>query len=665
MSDSQPQSLNEVLQFQAKEHGSIELYSYLLEGTLDGRVETWTLEEVDRRARRVAAALAPHAVPGARALLQFPPGLDFIAAFYGCLYAGVVAVPAAPPESARLEATLPRLLGIMRDAKPGVILTVSVLQTLVEETFEFAALPSLAVDKLDGDIAFTPYSAAPDELAFLQYTSGSTGDPRGVMVTHRNILANHANIAEAFCLREGSERGVSWLPMFHDMGLLGKVIAPLCVAGPVTFMSPLDFMRRPLSWLDVISRLGATISGAPNFAYELCARRAKSKALDSLDLSRWRVAFCGAEPIYPATLERFAKTFAPCGFDPHAFLPTYGLAEATLFISGSARGEKGQARCFDSAALAQGRAEPSASGRALMGCGEVVGQEVRVVGPGGFPLPERLVGEIWVRGDNVGKGYWRRPEETRGQFGAMLGTGEGPYLRTGDLGFLHQGELFLCGRKKDLLIIRGRNLHPQDIERSVEQAHSAVRSGRSAAFSVENGEEEKLVVVAEARGTGSDFSDVFAAIRGAVSREHGADLYAIALIKPRTIPKTSSGKIRRQACKELWLAGNLETISEERSTREQASPSSIENETLEWIVAWIKRNTDSPNVRPEMTFAEAGLDSLGAVQLAADLEENLGFEVPAERFFDARLDQAAALLDHGRRSIGKAVQRDFEREAEL
>ncbi len=667
-------TLSDLLQWRAEGDGALPLFRYLHAGVADGPAELWTIADVDRRARRVAAAIAAHAPAGSRALLLFPPGLDFISAFFGCVYAGITAVPVAPPDPTRLAATLPRLRGVVRDAQPAVLLSVSAFaafsEGLSELAPELAALPSIAVDELREDVSWSPRPVTPEDLAFLQYTSGSTGDPKGVMVTHRNVLANDRNISGAFTAQAG-DLGASWLPMFHDMGLMGSLIQPLAVAVPMVLFSPLDFLQRPLSWLQAISKLGATVSGAPNFAYELCARRATPEVIETLDLRSWRLAFCGAEPVRPATLERFARTFAPCGFNPRALYPTYGLAEATLFVSGPKPWSGMNAVRFDPVSLSSGRPVPSGAGRELASSGQVIGQEARIVDSAGQELPSGQVGELWLRGPNITAGYWQRPEETREIFGATLAQGDGPWLRTGDLAFLHQGELFICGRKKDLIIVRGRNLYPQDIEHSVERSSRVLRAGCSAAFSVDDGTVERLVVVAEANET-AELPAVLAAMRKAVAEEHGAELHAIALIRPRTIPKTSSGKIRRSSCREAWLAGTLEVLAQEGVTpkaaptpERPAEEEEGEGKVLPWMMDWLRRHTANPSIRPDMDFAEAGLDSLAATQLAGDLEKHLGFEVPMELFFGTRIDQTAALLEHGQRSVGVGARLDLERDATL
>ena len=667
-------TLGELLQWRAAGQGALPMFRYLHEGTADGASEVWTIADVDRRARRVAAALAEKSPAGSRALLVFPPGLDFISAFFGCAYAGITAVPVAPPDPSRLAATLPRLRGVARDARPAVLLSVSAFaafsESFSELAPELASLPSIAVDELREDVSWSPRPVAPEDLAFLQYTSGSTGDPKGAMVTHRNVLANVRNSSEALALQPG-DSSVSWLPMFHDIGLLGKLIQPLAVPLPVTLLSPLDFLQRPLSWLQAISKLGATVSGAPNFAFELCARRATPEVIETLDLRSWRLAFCSAEPVRPATLERFARTFAPCGFDPRALFPAYGLAEATLFVSGPRSGSGMRSIRFDPVSLSSGLPVLSGAGRELASCGHVLGQEARIVDSGGQSLEPGQVGEIWLRGANIAAGYWQRPEETREIFGAALAEGDGPWLRTGDLGFFHQGELFICGRKKDLIIVRGRNLYPQDIEQSVERASPGLRAGCSAAFSVDDGTVERLVVVAETNET-ADLPAVFAAMRKAVAEEHAAELHAIALIRPRTIPKTSSGKIRRSSCREAWLAGTLEVIAQEGVTpkaqpvpEQPAEEAEEGDKILPWMMDWLRRHTANPSIRPDMDFSEAGLDSLAATQLTGDLERHLGFEVPMELFFGTRIDQTAALLEHGQRSVGAGGRLDLERDASL
>ncbi|MGZ3458113.1 MAG: fatty acyl-AMP ligase, partial [Archangium sp.] len=449
-----------------------------------------------RRARSIGAALQQVAAAGERAVLLYPPGLEYVAGFFGCLAAGVVAVPAYPPDPTRLERTLPRLRAIIQDAQATVVLTTSFILSMGEMLFETApdlkALRWMATDELpEGtEAGWRRPGLGRDSLAFLQYTSGSTGTPKGVELTHGNLLHNLRLIHGAFRMHEASA-GVIWLPPYHDMGLIGGILGTVYGGFSTSLMSPLTFLRRPLRWLEELSRTGGTISGGPNFAFDLCVRKTTEAERQALDLSRWEVAFCGAEPIRPETLERFAQAFACSGFRREAFYPCYGLAEGTLIVSGGDVGVPPVLQPLDVERLREGRVVPAEpthpKAQTLVGCGRSLQeQEVLVIHP---ETRERRapgeVGEIWVRGPSVARGYWARPEDTERDFHARTAEGAGPFLRTGDQGFLQEGQLFVTGRLKDLIIIRGRNHHPQDIELTAEHASPALRAGCGAAFSVD------------------------------------------------------------------------------------------------------------------------------------------------------------------------------------
>jgi acyl-CoA synthetase (AMP-forming)/AMP-acid ligase II/acyl carrier protein len=407
-----------------------------------------------------------------------------------------------------------------------------------------------------------------DTLAFLQYTSGSTSVPKGVMLTHRNLLHNSAQLRQSFEYTSESHC-VSWLPVYHDMGLIGGVLQPLSGGFPCTLMSPFSFLQRPARWLEAISRYRATISGGPDFAYAFCARRADSEQLALLDLSSWRTAFNGSEPIRAETLDRFAEVFAPCGFRKHAFLACYGLAENTLIVSSSRYSDPPLTKRFQTRELGNRRAIESASEdgdvRELVGCGQsLLDTTVIIVNPETLTrcLPEEI-GEVWVSGGSVAQGYWNRDAETAQTFQAFTSdTLEGPFLRTGDLGFLQDGELFVTGRLKDLIIIRGLNHYPQDIELTVERSHPSLRPGCGAAFCVEAKNEERLVVVHEVDRHPADIGEIIGRVRRAVVEEHELQLFAAVLIKPGSLPKTSSGKVQRHVCRAAFLNGTLERIAE-------------------------------------------------------------------------------------------------------
>ena len=565
-------TLVELLRYRAFHQPDQLAYTFLL----DGETETVRLSygELDQQARAIAAKLQSLGVTGSRALLLYPPGLEFIAAFFGCLYAGVVAVPAYPP---RRNQNISRLQAIVSDAQAAVALTTTSELTNIERRFaqnrELAALRWLVTDKIASNLAsdWQEPTVSRDTLAFLQYTSGSTGTPKGVMVSHGNLLHNSALIHKCFEHTPNSQ-GVIWLPLYHDMGLIGGVLQPLYGGFPVALMSPIDFLQKPFRWLQAISRYKSTTSGGPNFAYDLCVRKITSEQRSCLDLSSWEVAFTGAEPIRAQTLEQFAATFEPCGFRAEAFLPCYGMAETTLIVSGGLKTALPVVRQIHGAALEGNQVVASASQqegtRPIVGCGQsLLEQKIVIVDPESLtPCSTDKVGEIWVSGPSVAHGYWNRPEETKQAFYAYLAdTGEGRFLRTGDLGFLQNGELFITGRIKDVIIIRGQNHYPQDIELTVEKSHPALRPGCGAAFTVEVKGSERLVVVQEVERSylgKLDVNEVVGNIRASVAAEHALQVYATVLVKTGSIPKTSSGKIQRHACRAGFLAGSLNVVED-------------------------------------------------------------------------------------------------------
>jgi acyl-CoA synthetase (AMP-forming)/AMP-acid ligase II len=540
----------------------------------DGRL---TFSELDRRVRAVAASLAPQ-WRARRAVLMFQPGLDFIVAFFGCLAAGVLAVPVYPPR--RAEECAPSL-AILAAARADVILADAATQaTLARLAAHWTpAQPALVLDWLDdaqqvGSRA-AAFAAAPprrEDLAFLQFTSGSIGRPKGVMVTHGNILANQDVIRQGF--RHDAERTtvVGWLPFYHDMGLVGNIMQPLYLGRPCVLMPPAAFIQRPIRWLKAIARHGATTSGGPNFAYELCVGAIDADDLAAagpLDLSGWRVAFAGAEPVRADTLERFAAKFRDFGFSQDAFYPCYGMAETTLMLTGPDRARAPRVAALDSGALGDGRAADAQGGNAtrVVSCGRPwAGHELAIVDPaGGARLPEGRIGEIWARGASVAAGYADAPEATREQFGATLADapGEGPWLRTGDLGFLREGELYVTGRLKSLLIVNGRNYYPSDIEDTSCALHAAFRP-RAAVFA-DGDDAQRIVLVQEVYphlAKKLDPDAMVKLVRRGVLARHGIRIAEVVLTTAR-IPVTTSGKIRRGECREAWRAGRLAPIRRE------------------------------------------------------------------------------------------------------
>jgi amino acid adenylation domain-containing protein len=671
-------SLVELLRCQVAGGEDSALFAFLPDGE-DGAPVTLTRGQLDRRARALAARLQDLGLPGGRALLLYPPGLDFIAAFFGCLYAGVVAVPAHLP---RLNRPMTRLRSIVVDAEPCAVLTSSSQSKDAPRwSAGVPALEGVAVlctdeGSEDDQLAdrWNDPGATAETLAFLQYTSGSTAMPRGVMITHGNLLDNSARIQVAFGSFPGG-RGVFWLPMFHDMGLIGGMIQTLYCGGASTLFSPVSFLQRPLRWLQTISRTGAIISGGPNFAYDLCVEKTTPEQRAALDLSCWRVAFNGAEPVRAETLDRFAEAFAPAGFRREAFLPCYGLAEATLLVSANPSGRLPVTLSADAGSLGRGEvalAEGSRPSMRLVSSGRAAaGHEVAIVDPAsGHPCPEDRVGEIWVSGPSIAQGYWNRPEESRDVMGARKnGDGDRSFLRTGDLGFLRDGELFVTGRIKDMMILRGRNVYPQDVEWAAEGCHAALRSSGSSAFSIEAADEERLVIVLEVerRLPKGAADEIFAAVRGEVALALDLEVFAIRLIKSTSLPRTSSGKVQRHACREAFLAGSLETVAEwTRPNLADAKPPEAEapapapvpprassgmSPSRSAITTWLAAKVALPlgmrgdDVDIRAPLAGFGIGSLQAVRLAAELEEWLGRKLAPTLVYDyPTIDALAGFL---------------------
>ncbi|TWT87432.1 Long-chain-fatty-acid--AMP ligase FadD26 [Pseudobythopirellula maris] len=571
--DAAADDLVRLLRDRAARLGAQRAFTFLVDGESERLHITYA--ELDARARAIAARLQSLGLSGERALLLYPSGLEFIAAFFGCLYAGVTAVPAFPP---RRNRKLDRIRAIFADAKPRIALTTKEVYLLVEPMIQdfddLSDMPWCCTGDLDASEGddWAPESIDPQRLAFLQYTSGSTGTPKGVMLSHANLLHNTAVITSGFRPAAGSS-GVTWLPLHHDMGLIGGVVQPIYAGRPMTVMSPSHFLQKPLRWLRALSDTGAPISGGPNFAYDLCVERVTEEEKRSLDLRQWELAFNGAEPVRADTLDRFARAFERCGFRREAFYPCYGLAEATLLVAGGDKSSAPTSRVFDAAELAEGQAAPAESGAhgatTLVASGApLLDVGVTIVDPDTHEeLAEGLVGEIWVSGPSVARGYWGREDATRETFSAYTAgpdgkQGRGPHLRTGDLGCFAHGELYVTGRLKDLIIVRGVNHYPQDIEQTVERAHPDLRAASGAAFAVGGAGEERLVIVHETvRRRDIDHDELIDAVRRQVAELHELTPHAVVLLGPHTIPKTSSGKIQRHACRAAYLAGELQVVA--------------------------------------------------------------------------------------------------------
>ena len=642
-----PATLVELLRWRADTQGDQLAYTFLVDGEREGaRV---TFGDLDRRARAIASWLRSIDAASERALLLYPPGLEFLAAFFGCLYAGVIGVPSPPLDNTRLKRTLPRLRAILSDAGASIALSTSEIlsasKTSRADTPDLQHLRWLATDELSDDLAgrWEAPALRPDTLAYLQYTSGSTSTPRGVMISHRNVMHHCGRLTQALGYTADSV-AVTWLPYFHDYGLVEGILQPLYAGIPCFVMSPLSFVKQPSRWLRAISRYRATHSEAFNFAYESCVQKTTPEQREGLDLRSWRMAGNGAEPIRAETLERFVETFGPCGFRRDAFYPSYGLAEATLIVSTGPRRLTPPWYALQASALQQNRIVLGSGDKRdtrVVGCGRPICDKVLIVdGEARVRCPPDGVGEIWVSDPGVAEGYWRRPEDTESTFRACLAdTGEGPFLRTGDLGFIKDGELYITGRAKDVIILQGANHYPQDIEWTVERSHEAVKPNCSAAFAIDVGGEERLVVIAEVRDP-SRVEGVVDAIRQAIVEHHEIPVHAISLLRARAIPKTSSGKIQRSACSSDFLAGRLDAIlawvsGEPRPTPGgERAPARIASRTAgaiqEWLLAEMARQlgVERREIHVREPFARYGLGSHQAVSLVGDLERWLGVELP-------------------------------------
>ena len=525
-------------------------YVYLANG--EAETERRSFAALYRRARIIAGWLTRLGLAERRVLLLLRDGLDFIDALMGCFCAGVVAVPAAVPRPNR---SLGTLLAIARDADIAAILTTADVRAYLQPALADSApdIAWLALETAEGDGEDRGgRQPRPDGLAFLQYTSGSTGSPKGVRVSHANLMHNQAAIQQSMQLTRGS-RFVSWLPLFHDMGLIGSIMQPLYLGISCVLMPPVAFLQKPVRWLKAISAWGATISGGPNFAYDLAVDKTTPEQREALDLRRWEVAFNGSEPVHADTIERFTTAFAPAGFRRGTFYPCYGMAESTLFATGVTQGEEPLVL-------------PREAAPALVGCGRPApGTRIVIVDPlSRRAVPEGASGEIWLSGGSVAGGYHNRPEATQESFQARLAPGdEGPFLRTGDLGFLRDGQLFITGRLKNLIIIRGRNHHPEDLEATASRANPLLAKSGGVALGIEEGRRAAVAIIHELTREGwrrADPASVSADIREAIAAEHGLQVSRVLLIRPGSLPRTTSGKVRRAACGALLESGGFETL---------------------------------------------------------------------------------------------------------
>lgn len=649
-------------------------YIFLREG--EGQADRLTYGNLHERARRIAGILQSLATPGDRALLLHPFGLDFVSAFYGCLFSGIVAVPACPPRNR----TLFQLDFLVEDSRPSFILCQSAQMSMLTQWMETWLPGKARVSIIATDTVNPEYSerwVCPrlnrESLAFLQYTSGSTSAPRGVMVSHENLLVNEHLLQTSFQTEEDSVI-VSWLPGYHDMGLVGTILqAAFCEASCV-LLSPLHFVQDPFRWLKAISDFQGTISGGPNFGYELCMQKIRQEQLASIDLSHWRVAFTGAEPVRYRTLERFTQYFRSCGFQQASWLPGYGLAEATLMVT--SRPNPGDMKIISADADALQRnqvvlAENNRKGRHLVSCGQPgAGYKVKIADPASqVPCSDGQVGEIWISGKSVAQGYWNKPVLTRDTFQARLKGYKKNFLRTGDLGFLLKDELYITGRLKDTIIIRGLNHYPQDIELTVEQSHLGLRRGGGAAISVDANNEEVLVILheVERKHLCGDTAEILESIKKAVVDEHEMRAHTIVLLKPGTLPKTTSGKIQRHLCRQAFLNGTFNPIAQWTAPEAKSSPNGSpacsavfpagarndagivtkSKEIEEWLISWLVARTGISKEEVDVTksLLQYGLDSINGMKLAFDLENWLGFPcLPTLGFDHPSIQECAGYL---------------------
>lgn len=678
-------NLVQMLQQRAVEQADRLAFTFLIDG--ENKETNLTFGELDQKARAIAVMLREHIKPGDRVLLLYPPGLEFIIASFGCLYAGAIAVPVYPPEPSRLLETLPRLLGPAKDSKPTVAITTQKILSIAYLLFKLSPnlrnLQWLATDnvpKTRSDHWQEPL-LTPDSLAFLMYTSGSTGNPKGVMLSHGNFLHQMKWVA----LQEkvqAHEKGVSWAPPYHISGLFIGILTPIYLGIHNILMSPLHFLQKPFRWLKAISHYKAFTSGAPNFAYDLCIDQTTSEEKTMLDLSCWRHALIGSEPIRPETLKKFVEAFEPYGFQKKSFLAVYGLTESTMIVS---VGQLNTPPTIEIVTMDRFGENPSISkdstDRTRVGCGEAIGDtQMIIVDPNSMTRCRAdKIGEVWVSGSIVAQGYWNRPYETQKTFEAYLSdTKEGPFLRTGDLGYIHNQELFITGRLKEMMIIRGINYYPEDIEQTVEKSHPLLRPSCGAVFSIEKDDEERLIIIQEVEPLKKlKATEVIEKIREAVSKHHHLQVDAIFLIKPESIPRTVTKKIQRYACKEAFTEGALKIIDAWKriaiSNERKRTLSSLRPKTTKEIESWLvskiseKLGIASSEINLEKPLVSYGLDSLNAVRITAEIEEELNvsifiatlFESPSIHHLVKELKNQISNKQH------RPIKLDLNREAQL
>lgn len=567
------QTIIEVLSKRAQDEPQKTAYTFLNDDSLE---TTLSYSELDQKARAVATYLESFQLNNKPILLAYPTGLEFIISFFGCLYAQSIAVPVYPPDPLNFNNTLPRIETIIEDSNAEIILAptelIKQLSSYLKYFQSLLNLKKISLDLIDlnRDVKMDSLNIDSKKVAFLQYTSGSTSKPKGVILTHKNIIEFERMLQKGMSFSNDITY-VGWLPLHHDAGLIGNTLQSLFSGTHCVFMSPFSFLQRPFRWLKAISDYNAQISGGPNFGYELCARKISNDEKEMLDLSHWRVAWSSAEPVRFETIEKFSKSFEQCGFKRKSFCPCYGLAEATLAVTCS--GGEPKSICIDRKSLEKNTVNVSNENalnlaKILVSSGKVYSdQKVRIVNP--FTKKEcsaNQIGEIWVQGPNVALGYWNNPKATDQVFKACInGDKDNFFLKTGDLGFIKEGELYVTGRLKDLIIVRGQNYYPHDIEQVVEKSHQLIRPGCTAAFSIDDDKEEKLIVLAEIYSkksnlSNSDLALIKRKIQASIINTFQIKAKEIILLKENTMPKTSSGKHQHFSCKENFIKGTLERL---------------------------------------------------------------------------------------------------------
>lgn len=629
-------TLAQLLQNRAQDQGQTSAFTFL-----DAHEEVhFSYAELDQKATMIAKGLLNVVNPGDRVVLLCPPGLDYVSLFYGCLYAGVTAVPLYPP---RLKQRTDRISKVIASCNANLIITTDELLEPLTQYFAASgdlqggtlnAIGQLTAN-LDNSAQLPPVDA--QSLAFIQYTSGSTGTPKGVMVSQSNIMANLRALENVtHCAKE--DTFVNWLPLFHDLGLINTVMLPIYLGTHSVLMSPSRFVQKPILWFEAISRFGGTICGAPNFAYELCVEKIKLDQCQGIDLSSWKFAFNAAEPINPETLTRFSEKFAALGFEHKAHYPSYGMAEATVFLAGGRGPDGAIVTEFDKAGLASRQATPAEKGgQGLVSCGNIPEHhELVIVDPESREvLTDGSIGEIWVSGPSIAEGYWGLDELTEQTFNAKTTDGQGPFLRTGDLGFVSYGGLYISGRIKDIMIIRGQNYYPQDIELAGFNSHAALMPNSAASFTVDTEDGEQLVLVQEVKASAIrkvNPADVCAAIRSAIAIEFDLKVDVV-LIEQRSLPKTSSGKVQRSLTHKLYLTRELKRLTQ--VVDDNAEPAqAIETTPVEAaVIPLFEAVLKTTGLTPQSEFFALGGDSLDATRLIAKVEQNFGFEMALESLY--------------------------------